>query len=221
MVDVKITLIDADDTLWLDSIYFSELRASVIEIAMGFSDDKTAIDQTVGVILREATAGEEGFRNAIARVSDNFGFEGPAKLRLSHAVERFRMHPVECLADAEAVIGELPGEKFLYTKGIVYEQIAKISRSGLSHLFSGVHIVQKKSRPVLAGVIQAHETEARTIVYIGNSIKNDIVPATQIGCHAIWLNHPDNTFGRDGTIPNGVPEAVSWLEVKRIMNAFR
>jgi hypothetical protein len=50
-------------------------------------------------------------------------------------------------------------------------------------------------------------------VIIGNSIQHDIIPATANNAYAIYLNHSENTHGRNGVLPTCSVEVHEWWEI--------
>jgi putative hydrolase of the HAD superfamily len=79
----------------------------------------------------------------------------------------------------------------LMTKGNHAEQADKLTRSGLSELFSAVEIVAEKNPATYSAVIARHELTPHSSWMIGNSPKSDINPALAAGLHAVFIFHKD------------------------------
>jgi putative hydrolase of the HAD superfamily len=209
-------LIDADDTLWLDHVYFKKLRKVILNLAKESSGSRERID----IILNGSSAGEAGFREAALSMGRILQMKGSALVELELAVAEFSSHPIELLPYAKEFLEKTRLHKILYTKGITSEQQLKLERSGLASLFSSIHVAEEKTASVLDDFLKKNALRASECFYIGNSIKHDIIPALEVGCRAIWLNHEDNYFDRTATIPEGIHVAHSWSEVENIVHCL-
>jgi putative hydrolase of the HAD superfamily len=69
----------------------------------------------------------------------------------------------------------------LITKGDLFEQEAKIARSGLGDFFDGIEIVSEKTPRAYEAIVARHQVPPPHFVMIGNSLKSDILPVLAIG----------------------------------------
>ena len=148
-------LIDADDTLWENNIYFEQVREQFLGWMenLGFETPQvqerfTRIEHDN--ILKNGYGGE----NFIASLKDTYlVFQTDAASRadglerIDLMVEMVRCHPVQLL---EGVRGSLEllcqrHQTILFTKGSPAEQKRKIEASGLKDCFDAVEIVREKS----------------------------------------------------------------------------
>jgi len=80
---------------------------------------------------------------------------------------------------------------FLLTKGDQEVQKSKLARSGLGHLFDGVHIVPEKDADVIRGLLAHYGLRPEQTWLVGNSPRSDINPALEAGVGAIYVPHPN------------------------------
>src|SRR5262249_34044010 len=97
--------------------------------------------------------------------------------------------PVELLDGVEETITRLAPlhDLMLITKGDLFEQQAKIARSGLADHFSKIEIVPVKIRETYQSIVAKHEIDPRRFLMIGNSIRSDILPVIDMGGHAVHI----------------------------------
>lgn len=209
----KAILVDADDTLWYDGIYFIELRNSVIKLfrsIQGYASSEGRLDHEV-LRLREK-AGEEGYLSALRTYSRTFNIEAGTLERLDVICDQFRNRTRQILPGVDDVgIGDDRYKWFLVTKGIESEQMRKLDHFDLGGKFTDVIVAEKKTIEVWTNVVSRTGVQAGECVVIGNSLRNDVIPGLTIGTAAIWLNHEHNAFGRDAARPPKDDER--WLEV--------
>ncbi|MGD0446716.1 MAG: HAD family hydrolase [Edaphobacter sp.] len=195
-------LIDADDTLWENNIYFERAIAAFTS----YLDHQTHTPEQVRAILNACeheTIAANGYgltsfrqslvncyrRLAVHPVTDEHvtsihGFAG-----IIHE------HPIELLPGVAETLASLSTHHrlILMTKGDTVEQTGKLERSGLAPHFSAVEIVAEKDPATYSAVIARHNLTPATSWMIGNSPKSDINPALAAGLHAVFLFH-SNTW---------------------------
>jgi putative hydrolase of the HAD superfamily len=193
-------LIDADDTLWENNIYFERAIAAFI----GFLDHKeyspTEVRKTLNSVERETIlAHGYGLSSFTRSLVDCFERLSPAPV---DEEKRERIRGLAC-AIAEQEIELLPGvaetladlatrhHLILMTKGNHAEQADKLARSGLAAHFAAVEIVPEKDAATYRAVVARHGAAPGSAWMIGNSPKSDINPALAAGLHAVFLFHKD------------------------------
>ena len=75
----------------------------------------------------------------------------------------------------------------LITKGDLFEQEAKIIRSGLADRFSKIEIVRTKTPEAYRKLVAKHHLNPERFLMVGNSLKSDILPVMAIGGRAIYI----------------------------------
>ena len=75
----------------------------------------------------------------------------------------------------------------IITKGDLFEQEAKISRSGLESQFRYVEIVGQKSPENYARILEKFRVPPERFLMVGNSLRSDILPVLELGGHAVYI----------------------------------
>ncbi|MEO8025637.1 MAG: HAD hydrolase-like protein [Bryobacteraceae bacterium] len=191
-------LIDADDTLWENNIYFEEAFDEFVE----FLAHSSLTPEEIREVLNEmetANAKIHGYG------SMNFGrnlqqcYQHLAErhiaaddlARVMGFAERILSQPLELIDGVENTLATLAGrhELTLFTKGNPDEQRLKIDRSGLGSYFSHAAIVKEKDVATYRGIIAEHAIVPEDGWMIGNSPKSDINPALEAGLGAVYVPH--------------------------------
>lgn len=208
-------LIDADDTLWENNVYFERAIAAFIGFLNHSTYSPAEVREALNAVERETILahgyGLSSFSRSLVTC-----FE-----RLSHAPvteenrERVRGF-AKTIADQDVEL--LPGvadtlnqlamrhRLILMTKGNHAEQADKLSRSGIAHHFSAVEIVAEKDPQAYRTVLARHDLVPEASWMIGNSPKSDINPALAAGLHAVFLFHKDTWVLEHAEIATPGPE---------------
>ncbi len=193
-------LIDADDTLWENNIYFERAIASFIGYLNHHAYTPAEVRKTLNAVERE-TILEHGYglssftRSLVAcfqRLSSE-PFTDEKRDRIISFANTIREQEIELLEGVDETLAELAlrHHLILMTKGNHAEQADKLARSGLAPHFTAVEIVAEKDPVTYKAVIARHELTPHTSWMIGNSPKSDINPALAAGLHAVFLFHKD------------------------------
>jgi putative hydrolase of the HAD superfamily len=120
-------------------------------------------------------------------------------------------HPVELLPGVTEVVTALGAEHplMIITKGDLFDQEAKIARSGLSELFSIIEIVSEKDADTYRRVLSRHRIAPERFVMVGNSVKSDILPVLALGGNAVHVPYA-TTWALDYVEHRGAAEEGFW-----------
>ncbi len=193
-------LIDADDTLWENNIYFERAIAAFISFLDHHEYSPAAVRQTLNAVERETIlAHGYGLSSFTRSLVDCFERLSPAPVteekreRIRGFARVIAEQEIELLPGVAETLDELAGRHhlILMTKGNHAEQADKLARSGLAPHFAAVEIVAEKDPATYSAVIARHELAPHTSWMIGNSPKSDINPALAAGLHAVFLFHKD------------------------------
>jgi putative hydrolase of the HAD superfamily len=158
--------------------------------------------------------GEIGYATAVLQTALEAGVKGEALQFLQDQIMAFRDHPIEMLPNAvDTLILMGRFRRILLTKGHQHEQEEKLARSGVLPLFTEIIIVPQKDASVLRKAIESIGSSCRSAIVIGNSIKFDVIPASEIGSKSVWLNHPENFHGSSGALPAESHEVEGWMHI--------
>ena len=195
-------LIDADDTLWENNIYFERAIAKFIF----FLDHKIHTPEEVRLVLNDVEReniitqgyGLHSFAHALIGTFERLSVE-PITPELHERIHGFAHeiaeHPVEIIPGVVETLNYLAEKHhlILMTKGNFTEQSGKIERSGLKNYFSAVEITAEKNVSTYRSVIGKYGLPRESSWMIGNSPKSDINPALGAGINAVFVPH-DNTW---------------------------
>jgi putative hydrolase of the HAD superfamily len=212
-------LMDADDTLWENNVYFERVIAAFI----GYFDHQryspTEVRQALNAVERENILrhgyGLRSFTRSLltcykklssAPVTER---EVARILRLARSIAEQQM---ELLPGVAETLAELSTRHrlILMTKGNRMEQAGKLNRSGLSPYFSAVEVVAEKDSATYRSVMAHHGLAPRRSWMIGNSPRSDINPALAAGLHAVFLFHRD-TWVLERDVLNPAPQGQHLL----------
>ena len=101
--------------------------------------------------------------------------------------------PIELLPQVRETVTELAAryQLMLLTKGDLFDQEAKLARSGLGDLFHHIEIVSEKDPPTYARILARYGLTPPEFVMVGNSVKSDILPVLSLGARAVFVPyHP-------------------------------
>jgi len=193
-------LIDADDTLWENNIYFERAIVAFIGYLNHHEYTPAEVRRALNAVERETILahgyGLTSFTRSLVTCFERLSTE-PVTAEKAERILGFARsiaeQEIELLPGVEETLADLATRHrlILMTKGNEAEQADKLARSGLADHFSAVEIVPEKEPAVYREVIERRELAPHTGWMIGNSPKSDINPALEAGLHAVFLFHKD------------------------------
>ena len=195
-------LIDADDTLWENNIYFERAIADFISFLNHREYTAAQVREVLNDVERDCILqhgyGLHSFAHALVDTFERLAVE-PLTPALHETIHGFAHaiaeHPIEIRPGVPETLSYLAGRHHLIvmTKGDITEQSGKVDRSGLKHYFSAVEIVAEKDEPTYRSVTEKYGLARELTWMVGNSPKSDINPALAAGLNAVFVPH-DNTW---------------------------
>ena len=193
-------LIDADDTLWENNIYFERAIARFISFLNHHEFSPEQVREVLNDVERECIIthgyGLHSFAHALARTFERLSV--PPVTPESHAqihsfANSISNHPIELLPEVPETLRHLSQRHrlILLTKGALPEQSGKVERSGLKEHFASVEIVAEKDPAAYERVVEKYSLTRDSTWMVGNSPKSDINPALAAGLHAVFVPHGD------------------------------
>jgi putative hydrolase of the HAD superfamily len=193
-------LIDADDTLWENNVYFERAIAAFISYLNHHEYSPAEVRTALNAVERETilthgyglTSFTRSLVTCFTRLSPLPVTEEKVKRILGFA-RSIAEQEIELLPGVAETLAELATRHrlVLMTKGNHAEQADKLARSGLASYFIAVEIAAEKDPLTYREVIQRYELKPHTSWMIGNSPKSDINPALAAGLNAVFLFHKD------------------------------
>jgi len=190
-------LIDADDTLWENNVYFERVIEEVKTMLEPFGIDPQVFRKHLDALERKHIAiygyGTLNFTRSLLQTLEELV---PSGRDLRHRVETLGLdilnRPLEIIEGVPQTLEYLSGRHLLYlvTKGDPDEQSRKVGRSGLAGYFKGVEILPEKTAWTYEQLRNQHGWHPQRTWMIGNSPRSDINPAVSAGLNAVFIPHP-------------------------------
>jgi putative hydrolase of the HAD superfamily len=188
-------MIDADDTLWENNIYFEQ----AIHDFITFLNHSRLSPSEVRAVLDEAERlmgyGSANFTQSLVetyrRLAEKDLHDQDVQ-QVRQFGERLRSQPLQLLDGVRDTLDYLSArhDLILLTKGDVEEQQLKVERSGLAGFFRQMVIVPEKDVATYRRVISEVEIDPQHTWMVGNSPRSDINPALAAGLKAVYIPHP-------------------------------
>ncbi len=191
-------LIDADDTLWENNIYFERAIANFISFLNHHEYTPDQVREVLYDVERENIRhhgyGMHSFALALVKCFEQLSVE-PLTPALHETIRGFAYaiaeHPMEILPEVPETLAELAQRHHLLvvTKGNITEQTGKVERSGLKEYFTAIEVVAEKDVRTYKAIVEKYELVRERTWMIGNSPSSDINPALEAGLHAVFVPH--------------------------------
>ncbi|MGC2636488.1 MAG: HAD family hydrolase [Acidobacteriaceae bacterium] len=214
-------LIDADDTLWENNIYFERAIAAFISYLDHKEYSREQVREKLNEVERENVRrhgyGLASFRRALVDCFEQLS-TGPVTPEKHECIMSF----AQSIADEEIDLLEGVAETLpvlasrhrliLVTKGNPEEQLGKVARSGLAGHFAAVEVPPEKDPDAYHSLCEKYTLARGTTWMIGNSPRSDINPALACGLHAVYIHHPHTWVLEHDTL-DPAPKGQRLLEV--------
>ena len=173
-------LIDADDTLWENNVFFEKLIEDFISIVEPYGYARAYIrhilNETERKNIRQYGYGVRSFGRSLEetyiKLADQMAKRETLALIHGRVIDLERTPPkiLDGVPETLAYLTERH-RLILFTKGEPAEQAAKVERSGLQGFFEFIEIVPEKDPETYGGLVHKHK------------------PAMQIGLNAVYIPH--------------------------------
>jgi putative hydrolase of the HAD superfamily len=193
-------LLDADDTLWENNIYFERAIADFIAYLdhqhHSPAEVREALNRCEHATIAKYGYGMASFERSLIACFDQLT-SAPAtdleRARIASFVRSIAEQAIELLPGVAQTLPRLAKRHrlILVTKGNSEEQRLKIDRSGLHIHFSAIEIPAEKHPDAYRSIIDRHCLTPAATWMIGNSPRSDINPALAAGLHAVYVHHPN------------------------------
>jgi putative hydrolase of the HAD superfamily len=192
-------LIDADDTLWENNVYFEQVIDEFLTFLerYDYPRDYTRhiLNETERRNIRQHGYGVRSFARSLEETYTNLAGQRAERVRIEEIHVRVKeiedMQPqvldgvietLDYLSDRHRLI--------LFTKGGAAEQAAKVEQSGLQIHFDAIEIVAEKNVATYRKIVNRHHIVKSRGWMVGNSPRSDINPAIEAGLNAVFIPHP-------------------------------
>jgi putative hydrolase of the HAD superfamily len=217
-------LIDADDTLWENNVYFERAIAEFIERLnhqhMSAHEVRLFLNEVERETILERGYGSHSFAHSLVKCFERLT-EGPVTPALHEFIWGFAHkvsnYPIELIAGVPETLAYLNSRQhhlIVMTKGDMTEQTGKVERSGIKDYFAAVEIVAEKNVSTYRSIVAKYALAAETTWMVGNSPRSDINPALAAGLNAVFVPH-DMTWVLEHETVDSPPDGVRLLQVER------
>ena len=191
-------LIDADDTLWENNIFFEKTIDDFITRLehLGYRREyiRHILNETERRNIRQHGYGVRSFRRSLEetylKLAGNTARRDIVKNieQMAQELENTPPHILDGVPETLAYLAK-HHRLILLTKGEPAEQAAKVERSGLQPHFDAIEIVLEKDSGTYGRMIEQFKIVKSHGWMVGNSPRSDINPALQSGLNAVFIPH--------------------------------
>jgi len=208
---IDILAFDADDTLWHTEFLYSGVQKRVRELIQPYysGDDlgerlhRIEIDNLQyygygikGYILSLVEAAIEVSEGKIQ------GSEIQSIIQMAKDMLSAKIHFIDGVIETlETLSSKYP--MMLITKGDLFEQDAKIVRSGVKPYFRYVEVVSNKDKAGYSELLKKYALDPDKFLMVGNSMRSDILPVIELGGWGVYVPHPDSWSHEHAEPPQG------------------
>jgi len=195
LTTIKAIAFDADDTLWVNEPLFRDAEMEFCELLKDYMDADTCNKMLFQVEMKNLPLYGYGIKPfTLSLIEAAIAFSN-RQLPI-HVIEQIIAlgkgmlnAPVELIDGIEETLSALaPKYKLVMaTKGDLLDQERKLIRSGLESYFHHIEIVADKTPKQYLKLVKHLDVQSSEFLMVGNSVKSDILPALEIGAHAIHI----------------------------------
>lgn len=186
---------DADDTLWHNEPLYRDIQQHVSAMLTQYHEPDWVMQRLYETEIRNLGHygyGAKGFTLSLIETAIELtegrisGGEIQQIIELTKAMLRA---PIELLDGVRETIEQLSAthELMVITKGDLFDQEAKLARSGLGEHFRRIEIVPTKTPEVYAAIAAKYQLAPERWLMVGNSLKSDVLPVLAAGGHAVYI----------------------------------
>ena len=188
-------LIDADDTLWENNIYFEQAIHDFITFLNHSRLSREEVRAVLDDVERLMGYGSVNFTRSLVETYRRLAekdLQDEDVQQVRQFGERIGSQPLQLLDGVRETLDYLSPrhDLILLTKGDAEEQKLKVERSGIEGFFRRVVIVPEKDVATYHSVVSELQVEPKHTWMVGNSPRSDINPALAAGLNAFYIPHP-------------------------------
>jgi putative hydrolase of the HAD superfamily len=191
-------IVDADDTLWENNIYFERAFEEFVDYlkhsSLNVREIRAVLDEIEETNSKIHGYGSLNFgrnlRQCYQHLAEREVRQEDLKTVMGFA-ERILECPMEVIEGVPETLEylSLRHDLTLFTKGHPEEQKLKVDRSGLGVFFHHTAIVKEKDPAAYRRLVEERSMDPDLSWMIGNSPKSDVNPALEAGLNAVFVPH--------------------------------
>lgn len=214
---IRTIAFDADDTLWHNEVHFNAAQEKFRALLRPFHPDDWIDQRLFATEMRNLAHfgyGIKSFTLSLIETAIELS-EGRIPARDIQVIvdlgKEMLAHPVELLPGVCEALDALEGayRLMVITKGDLFDQEAKLARSGIGDRFQALEVVSEKDEGVYRGILERHGIAPAEFLMVGNSVKSDVLPVLALGGRAVHV--PYFTTWAHEVVEGPLPEGASAL----------
>ncbi len=186
---------DADDTLWHSESLYAGMQERFAQLLACYHPPAYVaqkLHQTEMRNLQYYGYGLKGFTLSLIETAIELTqgrISGAEILQVIDLAKAALTAEVQLLDHAQDTLAQLADQYplMLITKGDLFDQEAKLARSGLESYFQHVEIVSEKTRRTYAALLARRQLVPARFLMVGNSLRSDILPVVELGGRAVHI----------------------------------
>jgi putative hydrolase of the HAD superfamily len=191
-------IVDADDTLWENNIYFEQAFDEFVEFlghsSLTATEIRAVLDEIEEVNAKIHGYGSLNFGRNLRACYEHLAerdVNDEALRTVLGFAERILQCPMEVIDGVPQTLEylSLRHDLTLFTKGHPEEQKLKVERSGLGGFFQHTAIVREKDPAAYRKLVEERGMDPQHTWMIGNSPRSDVNPAMEAGLNAVFVPH--------------------------------
>jgi putative hydrolase of the HAD superfamily len=226
-MSIDLIALDADDTLWHNETLFTVTQASFRELLQPYLQGSWTGDELYATELRNLERygyGIKGFVLSMIETAVEVTGErvpGAVIRQIVDLGKTMLAAPVELLEHVAEAVPALAERAplLLLTKGDLFDQEAKLARSGLADLFRHVEVVSDKTPAAYRRIMARYAVPPERFLMVGNSLRSDIVPALMVGARAVHIPY-HRTWAHEVVPEDQLPAGIVRLEHLGLLPAW-
>lgn len=192
-------MIDADDTLWENNIYFERAIERFVQIVahpeLAPAEVRASFDALEATRVKTHGYGSNAFHQSLLAGYEHLTgkvCDDTIATHLHACADSVRHAEIELIEGVMETLPQLAQRHtvILVTKGDHDEQNGKLLRSGLAEHFHHVEVLHEKHTGAYETLLARYNCDSEHSWMIGNSPRSDMNPALAAGMHAAYLPHP-------------------------------
>ncbi|MBI3423428.1 MAG: HAD family hydrolase [Acidobacteria bacterium] len=186
---------DADDTLWHNEPHYRDMQQKVSAMLAQYHEPAWVTQRLYETEIRNLEHygyGTKGFTLSLIETAIELTegrISGGEIAQIIALTKAMLCAPIELLDGVRETIEQLADqhELMVITKGDLFDQEAKLARSGLGDYFRHIEIVPDKTAAIYAAITKRHRLDPQRFLMVGNSLKSDVLPVLALGGHAVYI----------------------------------
>lgn len=220
--DFKVIAFDADDTLWVNEIFFRETEEKFCALLSDFSPSEETMRELFATEMKNLTDygyGTKGFVLSMLETALKITTNKVSQITLNQILELGKTQINQNVELLNGVVETLEyltekGYKLIVaTKGDLLDQERKLKKSKLENYFHHVEVMSNKTAADYQNLLAHLEISPEDFLMVGNSYKSDIKPILELGGFAIHIPF-HITWIHEKTIEN--KEHPNWIKLNSV-----